>query len=151
MQLKKIKYLLTFFLIPFLSFSQERTAIEYLLLDKTENFKCSFAKDSSSVSFGFYFDGYHNRIKRDSLEEVKMKRRKDFPNVIPHTTQQLQVSVAFWSLKKKNTSSVANLPYITLNAYYKNWRSYYFTNKLLVIVPLKNKTFDIWECRLDAM
>lgn len=152
MQLIKVSYFCILFLFSTFSCCQEKTEIRALLLSKSENVFSSFSADSTSASFGFYISGYHIKAKRDSLANVQMIRRRDFPNVISNVSVNISEinAIGYWSLKRKNLSDIGNLFFITPDEYYRDWKKYYFTDKLIVIVPLQNKTFDIWECHRDT-
>ncbi|HEU4496158.1 MAG TPA: hypothetical protein VFR70_03830, partial [Flavobacterium sp.] len=100
--------------------SQQVKKIDYILLSRAcDTTYYGIAKDSSRASFGIYFSGYHVKAKRDSLTNALVKKRRDFPNVIPSGPEP-SVSASFWATTKKNVPKIDNLPYITLEEFYKN-------------------------------
>ncbi|HEU4496161.1 MAG TPA: hypothetical protein VFR70_03845 [Flavobacterium sp.] len=148
MQLRKNLFFWLFLLIYLGGHSQEFKKIEYLFLNRDcDTIYYGIAKDNSRASFFVYIDGYHVKAKRDSLAEAQMKRRRDFPNVIPSGPEPF-FSADFWGISRKNVSKIDNLPYITLEEFYKDTSKYYISNRLFFIVPKKDGTFDIWKTRL---
>lgn len=145
MQLIKTIYLCVFLLITSSAHCQEVKKVEYLFLSRAcDTLYFSIAKDSSRASFFVYTGGYHIKAKRDSLINAQLKKRKEFPNIIPSKPEPL-ASVDFWAITKKNVPTIINLPYLTLEEFYKHPSKYYLSNRMFFLIPRKNGTFDIWE------
>ncbi|THD33163.1 MAG: hypothetical protein DI588_04295 [Flavobacterium johnsoniae] len=145
MQLIKTIYLFVFLLIIKNAHCQEIKKVEYLFLSRPcDTLYFGIAKDSSRASFFVYTGGYHIKAKRDSLINAQLKKRKEFPNIIPSGPEPI-ASVAFWATSKKNVPTINNLPYLTLEEFYKHPSKYYTTYIMFFLIPRKNGTFDIWE------
>ncbi|KQS46443.1 MAG: hypothetical protein DCE86_01740 [Flavobacteriaceae bacterium] len=125
---------------------QEIKKVEYLFLSRPcDTLYFGIAKDSSRASFFVYTGGYHIKTKRDSLINAQLKKRTEFPNIISSSEPENSISVAFWATTKKNVPTIKNLPYLTLEEFYKHPLKYYIYNRMFFLIPRKNGTFDIWE------
>lgn len=145
MQLKKTHCVFLFFFIFIQVHSQEIKKIEYIFLSRPcDTTYYGIINDKSRASFSIYYMGYHIKSKRDSLSNVLNKRRWEFPNVIP-SEPQLSMASSFWSTRRKNIANIEDLPYITLEEFYRDTSKYYLESRLFFIIPLKNGTFDLWE------
>ena len=146
MQLIKTIYLFVFLLIIKNAHCQEIKKVEYLFLSRPcDTLYFGIAKDSSRASFFVYTGGYHIKAKRDSLINARLKKRTEFPNIISSSEPENSISVDFWAISKKNVPTINNLPYLTLEEFYKHPSKYYLSNRMFFLVPRKNGTFDIWE------
>lgn len=145
MQLNKALCLFMFLLLSSGNYSQEVKKIDYVFMSRTcDTLYYGIAKDSSRASFGIYGGGYHIKAKRDSLSNIQMIRRRDFPNIIPSSPEP-SIGASYWATTKKTVSEIDDLPFITLEEFYKNSSNYYLSNRLLFIVRNRNGTFDIWR------
>lgn len=116
----KTFFISTIFTLFFsISYSQQKKEIRYLELKNETEASYDMSADSSRVSFSIKkFSG----DKNTSEEKI------------------------YFGFSHRKATKIKSLPLIKLEEYYSNPQNYSLSDRIYVVVPLKDKTFAIWKC-----